>query len=41
LVDGQLQPIIDTVYPIAQANKAQQQMSENKNIGKIVLQVRG
>jgi NADPH:quinone reductase-like Zn-dependent oxidoreductase len=40
LESGQIQPVIDTVYPIAQANAAQQQMAENRNIGKIVLAVR-
>jgi len=37
---GKIQPVIDSVYPIAQANEAQQRMAENRNIGKIVLQVR-
>ncbi|MFN8495079.1 MAG: NAD(P)H-quinone oxidoreductase [Caldilineaceae bacterium] len=37
---GQIQPVIDSVYPITQANEAQQRMAENRNIGKIVLQVR-
>lgn len=37
---GKIQPVIDSVYPIAQVNEAQQHMAENKNIGKIVLQVR-
>jgi putative PIG3 family NAD(P)H quinone oxidoreductase len=40
LVAGAIQPIIDSVYPIEQANEAHQYMAENKNIGKIVLQVR-
>jgi NADPH:quinone reductase-like Zn-dependent oxidoreductase len=40
LVDGTIQPIIDSVYPIEQAEQAHQQMSENKNIGKIVLTIR-
>ena len=40
LVDGTIKPIIDSVYPIAQANEAHQQMAENQNIGKIVLRVR-
>lgn len=40
LEDGSIQPVIDSVYPIAQANEAQQRMTENQNIGKIVLQVR-
>ena len=37
---GTLLPVIDSVYPIQQANAAQQRMAENRNIGKIVLQVR-
>jgi putative PIG3 family NAD(P)H quinone oxidoreductase len=37
---GKIQPVIDSVYPITQANEAQQRMAENRNIGKIVLQVR-
>ena len=39
LENGSIQPIIDTVYPIEEANTAQQCMSENKNIGKIILKV--
>jgi NADPH2:quinone reductase len=37
---GTIKPVIDTTYPIAQANTAHQQMAENRNIGKIILQVR-
>lgn len=40
LESGPIQPVIDAVYPITQANAAQQQMAENRNIGKIVLTVR-
>jgi tumor protein p53-inducible protein 3 len=40
LLDGTIQPIIDSVYPIGQANEAHQCMAENKNIGKIILKVR-
>jgi putative PIG3 family NAD(P)H quinone oxidoreductase len=40
LVDGKIKPIIDSIYPIEQANEAHQRMAENKNIGKIVLKVR-
>jgi len=40
LLDGTIQPIIDSVYPIEQANEAHRYMAENKNIGKIILQVR-
>lgn len=38
--NGTIRPIIETTYPIADANAAQQQMAENRNIGKIILQVR-
>jgi tumor protein p53-inducible protein 3 len=40
LLNGTIQPIIDSVYPIGQANEAHQRMAENKNIGKIILKVR-
>ncbi|MCB0126155.1 MAG: NAD(P)H-quinone oxidoreductase, partial [Caldilineaceae bacterium] len=40
LADGTIKPVIETTYPIAEANAAQQQMAENRNIGKIILQVR-
>lgn len=39
LQDGTIQPIIDSVYPIEQANEAQQRMANDENIGKIILQV--
>ncbi len=35
-----MEPVIDSVYLIAQANEAHQRMAENRNIGKIVLQLR-
>lgn len=37
---GTIKPVIETIYPIADANAAQAQMAENRNIGKIILQVR-
>jgi putative PIG3 family NAD(P)H quinone oxidoreductase len=40
LEDGTIQPVIDAVYPITQVNEAHQRMAENRNIGKLVLQVR-
>jgi len=40
LLNGTIQPIIDSVYPIEQANEAHQHMAENENIGKIILKVR-
>ena len=40
LEDGSIRPIIDSVYPIEQANQAQQYMADNQNTGKIILKVR-
>lgn len=40
LVDGVIHPIIDSVYPVAEADEAHQYMAENRNIGKIILKVR-
>lgn len=40
LDDGKLKPVIDAVYPLAEAAEAHDRMRENRNIGKIVLQVR-
>ncbi|HXV43900.1 MAG TPA: NAD(P)H-quinone oxidoreductase [Anaerolineae bacterium] len=40
LLNGTIQPIIDSVYPVEQADEAHQRMAENKNIGKIILKVR-
>jgi putative PIG3 family NAD(P)H quinone oxidoreductase len=40
LLNGIVEPIIDTVYPIEQANEAHQHMAANKNIGKIILKIR-
>lgn len=37
---GTIQPVIDSVYPIVLANEAHKRMAENRNTGKIVLQVR-
>jgi putative PIG3 family NAD(P)H quinone oxidoreductase len=41
LLDGAIQPIIDSIYPVEQANEAQARMAANENIGKIILKVRG
>ncbi|RME97377.1 MAG: NAD(P)H-quinone oxidoreductase [Chloroflexi bacterium] len=38
-LDGTIRPVIDSVYPIRQANQAQEKMAQNQNIGKIVLRV--
>ena len=40
LRDGRIRPVIDSVYPVAQANAAHARMAANANIGKIVLKVR-
>jgi len=37
---GAIKPIIDSVFPIQQAGEAQARMAANRNIGKIILQVR-
>jgi NADPH:quinone reductase-like Zn-dependent oxidoreductase len=37
---GLVRPVIDSTFPIAEANAAQARMAKNENIGKIVLQVR-
>jgi len=39
LLNGTIHPIIDSVYPIEQADEAHQYMAKNKNIGKIILSV--
>ena len=35
--DGSLQPVIDSVFPVAKAADAHRRMEENRNFGKIVL----
>ncbi|MDJ0755647.1 MAG: NAD(P)H-quinone oxidoreductase [Ardenticatenaceae bacterium] len=40
LVDGKMEPIIDKTFPITQAQEAHQYVRENKNIGKVILQIR-
>jgi putative PIG3 family NAD(P)H quinone oxidoreductase len=37
---GTIQPIVDSVYPVEQANQAQAHMAANKNTGKIILKIR-
>lgn len=39
LLDGTIQPVIDSVYPIEQVEAAHRYMAENRNIGKIILAV--
>jgi NADPH:quinone reductase-like Zn-dependent oxidoreductase len=36
---GELKPIVDRVFPIAEVQEAHRYMEANKNIGKIVLSV--
>lgn len=40
LEDGHLKPVIDVAYPLAEAAEAHDYMRENRNIGKIVLEVK-
>lgn len=37
--DGKLEPIIDKVFPLKEANKALERLKESKHIGKIVLTI--
>ncbi len=39
LKSGELQPVIDTTFPITQAQEAHDYVAQNKNIGKVVLVV--
>jgi NADPH:quinone reductase-like Zn-dependent oxidoreductase len=39
LVAGKIYPVIDSVYPIQQADMAHEHMRQNKNIGKIILKI--
>jgi putative PIG3 family NAD(P)H quinone oxidoreductase len=38
-VSQQIHPVIDTVYPLSEANKAHEHVAANKNFGKVVLRV--
>ncbi|MFZ1397006.1 MAG: NAD(P)H-quinone oxidoreductase [Candidatus Promineifilaceae bacterium] len=40
LRSGELKPIIDTVFPIDQAQEAHAYVAQNKNVGKVILAVR-
>lgn len=40
LDDGRLKPVVDSVFPIQEAEVAHQRMAENMNVGKIILTVR-
>lgn len=37
---GEIQPVIDSVYPIAEIEPAYERMATNQNIGKIILQIK-
>ena len=37
IVNGEMKPIIDSVFPLSQAAQAHQYMAENRNFGKILL----
>ncbi len=39
LADGRLRPIIDTVFPIADAQAAHEYVRANRNIGKVILEI--
>jgi putative PIG3 family NAD(P)H quinone oxidoreductase len=40
LAAGELHPVIDTTFPITEAQKAHQYVGSNKNIGKVVLAIK-
>ncbi len=40
LVKGEIEPVIETIFPIERADEAQQMLAENRNIGKVILKVR-
>jgi NADPH:quinone reductase-like Zn-dependent oxidoreductase len=40
LENGTIRPVIDSVYPIQQANEAHERIAAYQNIGKIVLRIR-
>lgn len=39
-VEGRLKPIVDTIFPLEEAEEAQAYMEANRNIGKIILKVK-
>jgi putative PIG3 family NAD(P)H quinone oxidoreductase len=40
LVKGEIEPVIEAIFPIERAEEAQQMLAENRNIGKVILKVR-
>lgn len=40
LVNGEIEPVIETIFPIEHADEAQKVLAENSNIGKVILKVR-
>jgi len=40
LNEGTLQPVIDRIFPIEEANEAHQYLAEYRNVGKVVLKIR-
>ena len=40
LIAGRIEPVIEEVLPVERAADAQQILAENRNIGKVLLQVR-
>jgi NADPH:quinone reductase-like Zn-dependent oxidoreductase len=41
LVSGELKPIIDTTFPLREAQAAHEYVRQNRNIGKVVLTLDG
>lgn len=39
LRSGELQPIIDTIFPISQAQQAHEYVAQNRNVGKVILRL--
>jgi len=39
LIDGRLRPIIDIAFPIAEAQAAHEYVREDRNIGKVILEM--
>lgn len=39
IANGQISPVIDSVFPLAEAQKAHQRMGNNQHFGKIILEV--